>query len=46
MRFWKLWAALALVVVVAIGGYWAFWNFELRWRPKTITKNQAEIAAS
>ncbi|HEY8573304.1 hypothetical protein [Phenylobacterium sp.] len=41
----KLWAGLALVLGVLVGGVWAYWNFELRWRPKTITKHQAEIAA-
>ena len=44
MKNWKLWAGLAAVVVVIGAGWWALWNFELRWRPKTITKNQAEIA--
>lgn len=44
MKNWKLWAGLAAVVVVIGAGWWAWWNFELRWRPKTITKNQAEIA--
>lgn len=44
MKNWKLWAGLAAVVVVIGVGWWALWNFELRWRPKTITKNQAEIA--
>lgn len=34
---------LALVVVLAGAGLWAFWNYDLRWRPKTITKHQAEI---
>ena len=33
---------IAVAVVVAVGAYW--W-LDLRWRPKTITKNQAEIAA-
>lgn len=33
--------ALALVVVAIYGAYW--W-FDLRWRPKTIVKHQAEIA--
>ncbi len=33
---------IALAVVVAVGAYW--W-FDLRWKPRTITKNQAEIAA-
>jgi len=32
--------ALALVIVAIYGAYW--W-FDLRWRPKTITKHQAEI---
>lgn len=44
MKNWKLWAGLAAVVVVIGAGWWAWWNFELRWRPKTITRNQAEIA--
>jgi hypothetical protein len=36
---------VAIVVIVAVGaGAWAYWNYDLRWRPKTITKNQAEIA--
>lgn len=37
-----LWLLLVLVVVGA--GYWALWNYDLRWRPHTITKHQAEIA--
>jgi hypothetical protein len=45
IRAVKLWAALALVLGLMVGGAWAYWNFELRWRPKTIDKNQAEIAA-
>jgi hypothetical protein len=28
---------------VLLGGLWAWWNFDLRWRPKTIVRNQAEI---
>lgn len=44
MKNWKLWAGLVAVVVVIGAGWGAWWNFELRWRPKTITKNQAEIA--
>ena len=43
MRNWKLWGS-ALVLLVVIGaGVWALWNFELRWRPKTITRHQQEI---
>ena len=36
---------LGLVVGLAVVGaaLWAWWNFDLRWRPKTITRNQAEI---
>ncbi len=44
MKKFKLWAGLAVVVAVVGAGLWAWWNFDLRWRPKTITKNQAEIA--
>ena len=37
-------AAIAVLALVLVGvGYFAFWNYELRWRPKTITRNQAEI---
>lgn len=45
MGRFKLWGSLALAAVVVIAGVWAFWNFELRWRPKTITRHQAEISA-
>jgi hypothetical protein len=41
----KLWASVALIAAVVAAGVWALWNFELRWRPKTITRHQAEIAA-
>lgn len=44
MKNWKLWAGLAVVVVAIGAGLWGWWNFDLRWRPKTITKHQAEIA--
>ena len=45
MRRFKFWASVILIAAVAGAGYWAVWNYDLRWRPKTITKNQAEIAA-
>jgi len=32
-----------LFLVVVGAGLWAWWNFDLRWRPHTITKNQAQI---
>jgi len=35
--------ALLVVALIAAGAY-GYWNMELRWRPKTITKHQAEIA--
>lgn len=45
MRNWRLWGSVILLAVVIAAGVWFVWNFELRWRPKTITKHQAEIAA-
>jgi hypothetical protein len=43
MKQFRLWAILVLVVAMVGAGFWAWWNFDLRWRPKTITKHQAEI---
>lgn len=47
MRRVGAWALLILVLalVVAGAGYWAFWNYDLRWRPKTVRGHQAEIAS-
>lgn len=42
MRKVVLW--LGLIVVVAVAGLIAWWALDLRWRPKTIDKHQAEIA--
>jgi hypothetical protein len=44
MRRFKLWGSAFLVLAVIAAGVWAVWNFELRWRPKTITRHQTEIA--
>ena len=44
MRRFKLWGSAFLVLAVIAAGVWALWNFELRWRPNTVTKHQAEIA--
>jgi hypothetical protein len=35
---------LLLVLILAGAAYWALWNYDLRWRPHTVTKHQAEIA--
>ncbi|MFN4288459.1 MAG: hypothetical protein ACK4E3_08190 [Brevundimonas sp.] len=45
MRRFFIWSALALLigVLVAGGGYWAYWHFHARFQPVTITRNQAEI---
>lgn len=45
MRRFRIWASVVLVAAVVIAGVWAVWNFELRWRPKTVTRRQAEIAS-
>ena len=44
MRRFKIWASVLLILAVCLAGTWAVWNFDLRWRPKTITRHQAEIA--
>jgi hypothetical protein len=44
MRRFKLWGSALLLLVVIAAGVWALWSFELRWRPKTITRHQTEIA--
>jgi hypothetical protein len=44
MRRLKLWGSALLILAVVVAGVWAVWNFELRWRPKTISRHQAEIA--
>ncbi len=43
MKNFRLWAILVLVVALVGTAGWAWWNYDLRWRPKTIVKNQAEI---
>jgi hypothetical protein len=43
MQRFKLWGSVALILAVIAVGVWATWNFELRWRPKTITRHQADI---
>lgn len=40
----KLWGSLILVLLVVGAGVFGWWALDLRWRPHTITKHQAEIA--
>ena len=44
MRRFRTWALLTLIVALVGSGGWALWNYDLRWRPKTIRHDQAEIA--
>ena len=44
MRKLKIIAVLVLLVAVAGGGLYGWWALDLRWRPHTITRHQAEIA--
>ncbi|MGI8840385.1 MAG: hypothetical protein ACR2F8_06350, partial [Caulobacteraceae bacterium] len=41
----RQWFAFILIIVVIGGGLWLWWNFDLRWRPRAVSKNQAQIAA-
>jgi hypothetical protein len=45
MRRLRLWSTIALIVIVALGVLAAWWNLDLRWRPHTITRDQAKIAS-
>ncbi len=44
MTKFKLWGGLALAVVIAVGAAYLYWDIQVRYRPQTITKHQAEIA--
>lgn len=39
----RLIALLVLVAALAGAGGWAFWRYEARWWPKTVTRHQTEI---
>lgn len=43
MKRFQVWAIIILVAALAGAGGFAWWNYDLRWRPKTITRHQAEI---
>ena len=40
----RLWFTLAVIALVIGAGLWLWWDFDLRWRPHTIAKDQARIA--
>lgn len=42
MKFKLIAVAVLVVLLAGVSGY-GWWNFDLRWRPKEITRNQAEI---
>lgn len=44
MKRFQLWAIVILAAALVGAGGFAWWSYDLRWRPKTITKHQAEIA--
>jgi len=44
MKTFMRWLVAVAVLAVIGAGAFAYWNLELRWRPKTITRHQAEIA--
>ncbi|MBX3476805.1 MAG: hypothetical protein KF910_14090 [Brevundimonas sp.] len=45
MRRFFVWSALSALIglLLAGGGYWAYWNFYARFQPVTLTRHQAEI---
>jgi hypothetical protein len=44
MRRVGIWLGLILVAALVAGGGWAWWNYDLRWRPKTVDRHTTEIA--
>jgi len=44
VRKFRLWGSILLLAALVLAGGWAWWSLDLRWRPKTITRHEAEIA--
>lgn len=44
MKKLKLWGGLALLLIVIGGGLYLWWDSGPRWKPKTLTRNAAEIS--
>lgn len=43
MKSFKLWLSLVLVLLIATGGGWLWWDNFVRWRPHVISRNSLEI---
>jgi len=43
MKIFGRWLLAVVIIAAVLAGGWWWWKTDLRWRPKTITKNQAEI---
>jgi hypothetical protein len=45
MRRFFVWSALAALIglILAGGGYWAYWNYHARFQPVTVARNQADV---
>jgi glutaredoxin len=43
MKIFGRWLLAILIIAAVLGAGWYWWKTDLKWRPKTITKNQAEI---
>ena len=42
----RIWALVIVLVVSVIAAGAAWWELDLRWRPHTLTRNQAQIASA
>jgi hypothetical protein len=43
MKSFRIWAVVGLILAIVGAGGWAWWNYDLRWRPKVVDKHQREI---